>query len=1379
MTLGNVEEILRLSPTQSGMLFHSAAEPDAGVYVAQISCTLVGTLDVAAFKRAWDGSIRRHSALRAAFVWDGLDEPLQVIHKEVSPEWTELDWRDVPEANREEELRRRLEEDRRRGFDLAAAPLMRMLLIRLGEQSHRLVWTCHHILADGWSAAILLREILDRYRALSDGDPLELPPSTAFREYIAWLHGLPTAPAEEFWRSYLGGFDAPTSFPVGARQTCEERPLHQVLQRWLSEAESEALRQCARDLRLTLNTLVQGAWSILLHRYSGERDVISGATVAGRPAHIAGVEDAVGLFINTLPVRVDVDSGRRLGDWLADLQHTLLNVREHEHTSLVRIRDWSDLPPGEPLFDNLLVLENTPDANTQLHVHGLQVLDFRVLGLSNYPLAMLVTPDRRVELLLEHDPAVYGDESASRILKHFYNLLTAIPSSLDRAVGAIPLLSEEESRTLLVAWNDSGSLEPAAGTVLGLIARHAETSPSGAAVVTDGDRLSYGELESRSDEWARRLVACDVRPGDPVGICMERGVFLIAGILAIMKAGGAYVPLDPEYPRERLDFMMSDSGARLVLTHRALAGALSSDVKTLFVDVPNTGEDDTLLPAPDLPAVSEDLPAYVIYTSGSTGQPNGVPVSHRNLLHSTLARPAFYREPPAVFLLLSSASFDSSVAGIFWTLVTGGTLVVSKPRIEQDMGRLARCIAEHGVTHTLCLPSVYRLLLEHVDVTDLRSLKTVIAAGEPLPTDLVPRHRETLQEVGLFNEYGPTEATVWCSVFDTGQYNGEPTVPIGRPITGTRIYLLDREGRPVPVGVPGEIHVAGEGLTGGYLNRPEATARRFVEREIGGERTRLYRTGDVGRYGPDGNIEFLGRLDGQIKIRGFRVEPREIEAALERHEMIREAVVVPAHGSDVQRAPLSSVAADTASNRSDRPQPRGQTITAFLTLEGAADRPPPTPAELRDHLQGLVPRAMIPSSFRILNSFTRLPNGKIDTAALADLPDQAPEAESDWTPPRNEVERMLGDIWCDVLQLEEISVHDTFFELGGDSILSIRVTSRANQRGLGLSPNDIFNFPTIAELATRCTGRSPEWGSALADPLETTSDGADRHPVKIGGRPPLFMVHLGIRLAARLRYQLGRDQPLFCFSAHWHRADMNPNVTVEQLAAECLTELRTLQPSGPYFIGGYSMGAPIALELAQMVQRQGEEVRMLFALDPPVMAKSLETDGSDHGSADGDVAAIGMTETRSLGQKLSSQVRTLSGLPQTERAAYLWNETVAQIRWRVLRPLKVISAVALRQIGLGVPPALREPYVSMVYSRARRDYRFMPYHGDVVIFNGRGAAAREAVSSWRALTRGTVDVETFEGAHHDFVMDPELVDRWAERLAAVLAARQCEEPKPA
>ncbi|NNF13170.1 MAG: amino acid adenylation domain-containing protein, partial [Gemmatimonadetes bacterium] len=1166
MTLENVQEVLHLTSTQAGMLFHSATDRESGVYVAQIRCELTGALDVDAFKGAWDEVLRRHPALRAAFVWDGVDEPLQVIRQEVDLPWTELDWREVPLAEREARLQSLLDEDRRRGFALDAAPLMRMLLIREAAEVHRLVWTCHHIVADGWSAGVVLEEMLTRYGAIRAGSSLELPPSTGLRDYLTWLKGRSPDSEEGFWRSYLRGFETRTPVPPDRTPAPSAKPrLHRFVQRQWSPLESDSIRQRAREARVTLNTLFQGAWSILLHRYTGEVDVMFGTSVAGRPAEVAGLDEAVGLFINTLPVRVEVEPERRLEDWLADLQESLLGVREHQHAALVDIQGWSEMPAGQPLFDSLVVLENAPTADRG-EAGGLAMRDLTIVDASNYPLALLIRPGSQIEYELVYDPALYSDAMATRIVEHFRTLVAGLAGAPDQTVGSIPLMSAEESRQVLEEWNDSGTLDLEVETVLDLITEQARTSPTRKAVVCGSDDMSYEELEQRSGVWARRLVSEGVASDDRVGLLMERGPLQIAGILAIMKAGAAYVPLDPDYPAERLDGMVEDSAARVVLTTAALAGRVAGGTELVVVDQPAAD------PIADLPDVGGEEGAYVIYTSGSTGRPKGVPISHRNLLHSTQARSAYYEHPPGVFLLLSSVAFDSSVAGIFWTLSTGGTLVVPEPRSEQDMSRLARSIERFGVTHTLCLPSLYEALLAHGERHRLTSLKTVIAAGEPLPPELVRRHRSVLPAAGLFNEYGPTEATVWCTVYNTAEYEGETVVPIGRPIPGARIYLLDDHGRPVPTGVVGEIHVAGEGLASGYLDRPEATARHFVLRTISGEPVSVYRTGDLGRYRFDGNIEFLGRRDRQLKIRGFRVEPGEIERALIRHEAIREAIVLPVPA------------------QAGRPA-----LTAFATIVDGSDRPAPTGGELGEFLRGSLPEHMVPASVRILQELPRLPNGKVDAASTAALPEKSVDTQSVRVAPRTAIERQLAAIWRDVLEVDEIGVHDPFFELGGDSILSIHVTSRANQVGLGLSPNDIFNFPTIAELAARCmTSTSGQEGQA-SDPS------SERERAVPNARAPLFLVHVGIKLAARLRRHLGPDQPIFCFSAHWHRADLDMHATVQQLAAECLAELRTLQSTGPYFIGGYSMGASIALEMAQQLRAEGEAVQMLFLLDPPAM----------------------------------------------------------------------------------------------------------------------------------------------------------------------------------
>ena len=898
------------------MLFHTVSEPHSGVYVGQIRCLFSGSLDLATFQAAWRAVLRRHAALRTAFLWDGLEQPLQVVRQQVDMGWEVLDWSETTQQEQTSKLEEKLVAQRRAGFELSDAPLMRMLLVRLDGTTHRFVWTCHHLLVDGWSAAVVLDEVLRLYEARIERRDCSLTAAASYRDYIAWLGSLQLDEAASFWRKYLHGFVSRTSLRTpSAAAHSGAKPLHRVVQAQVSSAATATLTQSARTLRITLNTLLHGAWSLLLQRYSDDNDVVFGTTVAGRPASLPGIERSVGLFINTLPVRVKVDGKRLLGDWLASLQENLLQVRQHEHSPLVRVQEWSDMAQGEALFDTLLVLENYPLIESpEDEPCTLKLVSRESLDQSNYPLAVLVIPGEQLRLMLVYDPSVYSDETVTAILDHLQTLLAAMPTYLHRSLYELPILSDEVNHNLLVAWNNTAMELPRDITVLDLISEHVVGTPEATALAFADRRLSYRELGIASDRLARYLIACGVQSGNRVAIYLERGLDLITGILAILKAGGVYLPLDPNYPSDRLEYMLRDSGTALVLTSSKLSPELSaSGLRQVLLD------EDSFLPSDDsecraLPIVDVEQPAYLIYTSGSTGNPKGVPVSHRNLLSSTLARHSYYQDRPRAFLLLSSVAFDSSVAGIFWTLTSGAELVVSEYRMEQDIGRLAMCIAKQGVTHTLCLPSLFALLLEHAEAQLLKSLRSVIVAGEVVPARLVQLQRVRLPQVALYNEYGPTEATVWCSVYDMAAHDPAVPVPIGRPVSNVRIFILDSEQRPVPPGVPGEIYVGGEGVARGYWNQPEVTAQKFLMLKLGDAEQRLYRTGDLARYLPDGNIEFLGRVDRQLKLRGYRIEPAEIESALLQHPDVQDAVVLLSDGEGAA-APADSMLEDESPER--------------------------------------------------------------------------------------------------------------------------------------------------------------------------------------------------------------------------------------------------------------------------------------------------------------------------------------------------------------------------------------------------------------------------------------------------------------------------------
>ncbi|MCG8443829.1 MAG: amino acid adenylation domain-containing protein, partial [Caulobacterales bacterium] len=636
-----------------------------------------------------------------------------------------------------------------------------------------------------------------------------------------------------------------------------------------------------------------------------------------------------------------------------------------------------------------------------------------------------------------------------------------------------------------------------------------------------------------------------------MALLLPRSEQVVVAMLGALACGAAYAPLDPTYPPARIADTLADCAPAAVVTTRELAGefALASE-DCVFLD-----EDDERAPPPPDVAIDGADPAYIIYTSGSTGRAKGVVVTHANLLHATAARFSVYEQPPETYLLLSSFAFDSSVAGTYWTLAAGGHLVISEPGLEQEPERLAAVVERRGVTHTLCLPSLYEAILESAPRRRLQSLTTVIVAGEAAPGALLARHRAALPGATLFNEYGPTEATVWCTLCDTTWRDAGAPVPIGRPIPGADIRLLAPDERLAPLGAAGELWVGGPGVAQGYLGEEELTREAFRAPDYeGGGGARMYRTGDLARYGADGALEFLGRADGQVKIRGQRVEIDEVEAVLRAHEEVREAAVI----------------AETAHDR-------GARLAAFVTAR--SDLRPPEPDALRTHLLTRLPAYMAPARITRLDAMPRLPNGKADRAALARRASDS--ASEPGQAPRNDFERTLAEVWAEVLKRDAVGRRDNYFVLGGDSIASIKIVALAAKRGVSLTPSEVYEYPTIAELNDLRQGGAGDRFTRAGMAMRLAECGPGRHA-------PLFMVHGGRRLLARLASLLEDERAVHLLLDHWDSGDIDPFATSPSLARDYLQVMRELQPAPPYYIGGYSVGAPIAFEMARQLKAAGE-----------------------------------------------------------------------------------------------------------------------------------------------------------------------------------------------
>ncbi len=859
-----------LSPLQEGMLFHSLESEGAGVYHEQYSCRIEGELDPARLEGAWRTVTRRHDALRLRFLWHDRETPLQLVESDATPTLELLDWRGRSE---EDEIVAWSEADKERGFDLEKAPLLRLALARTGENRWRFLWSYHHMILDGWSRLVVLREVFECYR----GDELAEP--RAYSDFLDWLAAhSDEEESKRYWQQELADAEpTPFDLPAGSGQGHARRDLL---------VPSAPLIAAARRERITLSTLLLGAWCVLVARYTGRDDILCGATTAGRPSGLDGAEEMVGLFMNTTPCRAQVPSGVAAGEWLRDLQARQAHGRRYEHTSLRKIQSWIGRA-GRPLFDSLFSYANyrVPEQPPST----LAIEDERFDAHTNLPLAVVVQPGDRLVVSFIFDRARFGEPAIERMADHFGTALDQLATRPDSPLETIQMAAPQAVRGPALQAGGERLWHRGFESVAG-------RTPDRVAIVAAEEAWSYRQLNGRANSLARELVRLGVGRGEPVGIFVPRSPSMLLAVLGVLKAGGAYVPLDPAYPVERARQILADTQSKFLLTTRALGAGLGAD-NILYVE-DFTEECDDLPTTPD----PGDL-AYILYTSGSTGEPRGVMVTHENLWHSTQARTQYYGcESLRSFLLLSSFAFDSSVAGIFWTLGEGATLCLPPGTHLPDPHEIREIIQRHEVSHLLSIPALYREILD----PSLRSLRVVIVAGEACPPGVVQAHRAVLPDCRLFNEYGPTEATVWSTVCDCTELEGGGRVPIGRPIADCLAYVLDEERRPTPAGAPGELYLGGTGIARGYWGRddPAFLTNPFAE---GG---RLFRTGDRVRFLECGELEFLGRVDQQLKIRGHRIEPSEIEAALCSHSGVVEAVVVAREAGGLAER-LSTLDTDT------------------------------------------------------------------------------------------------------------------------------------------------------------------------------------------------------------------------------------------------------------------------------------------------------------------------------------------------------------------------------------------------------------------------------------------------------------------------------------
>jgi amino acid adenylation domain-containing protein len=954
----------------------------------------------------------------------------------------QLDWRGLSLGEQDAKLEAYLRENRQRGFVLSQAPLLRLALIRRAEEGYTYVWSHHHLLWDGWSGPLVIKDFLACYDAIRKGQDLNLKPARPFRNYILWLQKQDLAKAEASWRKTLQGISAPTPLVIDrasrSRSDQPERAADVRLQ--LAPELSVALQSLARQQQVTLNTVMQAAWSLLLSRYSGQESVVFGTSVSGRPAGLPGVEQMVGLFINTLPARVDVRGDETVADWLRQVQAQQAEMRQYEFSPLVQIHGWSEVPRGEPLFDTMLVFENFPtDAAVRQRIGGLGMRPVRqMVQKPDYPLVLVVMPGQQMRLRMVYAGSRFDDQAIGRMLEHFQTVLENLAANPGQRVEDISLLKTEERQLVLAGFNQTAAAFPSDRCVHQLIEEQARTRPEAVSLTFQGQALTYGELDRRANQLAHYLCRLGIGPEDNVGLFIDRSFEMIIALFGVMKSGAAYVPLDIAQPAERLAFILADTQVKAVLTLDALREQCSPHtpcaactVICLDCDWPTiAGERDD---SPSSGVGPENL-VYIIYTSGSTGQPKGVVVEHRSLTNLVCAHvKALDIGPETRALQFVALQFDAAQGDIFRVLAAGATLALAPADALVPGPPLINLMRDQAISLVTIPPSV---LTATETQEELPALCTIVMGGESCPPQTAMRWGRGRR---LFSGYGPTETTVGSTFVLNWDVSRPP--PLGKPIANTQVYVLDRRMRPVPIGVPGEICIGGIGVARGYLNRPELTASSFLpdpfSRQLG---TRLYRTGDQAYWQPDGTLEFLGRIDEQVKIRGFRVELGEIEAALEKHPNLSECVVMARE--------------DTPGNK------------RLVAYAAAKQEPAPSVNDLREFVKKKLSEYMVPSAFVFLSSLPKMLNGKVDRKAFPAPDLSRSDMAETFVPARTPLEDMVAGVVADVLKLERVGVYDNFFELGGHSLLATQLVARLRSTfDVEVTLKTFFQDPTVAGVA--------------------------------------------------------------------------------------------------------------------------------------------------------------------------------------------------------------------------------------------------------------------------------------------------------------------------
>ncbi|WP_445245375.1 non-ribosomal peptide synthetase [Microcoleus sp. OTE_8_concoct_300] len=1343
-----------LSHGQQAIWFLYQMAPQSVAYNIYTTVRISSSLDLGAWHRAWLRIVERHQALRTTYTKrDG--QPVQVVHlyQEVDVKVTDASsWSD-------DYLKKQILAEAECPYNLETGPVLRVHLFTRSAVEHIQLLAMHHIAGDMWSFDILLSEL----RVLYAAEVKTLPPSSIhivensdisnsqrdnniralpnlpYRDYVRWqTEMLASSKGEQlaaYWQKQLAGelplLNLPIDKPRPREQTyCGANHIIELDKELLQE-----LRQLSETEGTSLYRILLAAFFVLLYRYTGQEDIPVGSPMAGRWGR-EEFQGIVGFFTSPVVCRANLAGNPTFKEFLAQVSRTVSEASEHQdypfpllvkelspnrylschplfQVSLTSQKHrWYDQAQKSPLKQEKTLLAMSPYL-IEGHQRG-AALDLNLA---------IIEAGSSFQLCWQYNTDLFDISTVHRMASSYQTLLKSILTNPEERVSSLPLLTQGERSQLLVEWNDTKVEYPFDKCIHQLFEEQVERSPDAEAVLFEDKQLTYRELNQRANCLAHHLRTLGVRPEVLVGICVERSLEMVVGLLGILKAGGAYVPLDPAYPPERLAFMLEDAQVGVLLTQARLVESLPKHQGSIVcLDTDWEIIERQSKENPECSFTPENL-AYVIYTSGSTGKPKGVLVAHSGVsnLATALIRSSNV-QPKSRVLQFCSLSFDGSVTELVMALLSGATMVMGTRDSLLPGANLIQLLRDFRITTVALLPSVLAVL----PANELPALRTVIAAGEACSRELVAKWSSGRQ---FFNGYGPTECTVCTTIVECTDSKEAP--PIGRPLPNTQVYILDAQKQLVPIGVPGELYIGGVGVTRGYLNRPELTAERFILNPFSNDSgSRLYKTGDLARYLPDGNIEYLGRIDHQVKIRGFRIELGEIEAMLRQHRAVQDAVVI---GLEYDLHDHRLVAYVVPSHE--------QVLST---------------SELRHYLKEKLPDHMVPSAFVRLEALPLTPNDKVDRRALP-MPDGTRSVEENFAPPLTPFEEVLAGIWREVLRLDSVGIHDNFFELGGHSLLAVRLLAQIEKTfGKNLPLATLFQSPTIEQLAKilHQSAWSSPWFSLV--PIQPS-----------GSQPPFFGIHSlgkGQEHYRNIARHLGSDQPIYGLD-YWlatqtkDRKQALNTWRVEELAAHYIKEMRILQPEGPYFLAGFSFGGIVAYEMAQQLVTQGQKVALLVLFDTRCPALSLK-------SIDFNTFQI--------------HLKKLSQLEMKEKLAYIRSK----VKYKIQQNLKWIKPFFLKvaekfylKFKLPMPYALHYSLIVEANNKLASDYALQVYPGQVTLFRTTDQAVRYDQCSdlgWSALALGGVEIHEVPGNHLDMLKEPH-VQVLAKKLKACIDRVQAEE----